>query len=289
MLGLSTAGALGLRGPSGPQGEQGPIGPQGPEGLQGPAGADGAQGPVGPQGEPGPQGPAGADGAPGAQGDPGPVGLQGEPGPEGPVGPPGPEGPAGPPGAEGPPGPPGADGAPGAQGPVGPAGADGAQGPAGPGIAAGGAVGQFLRKTGTADFATGWHTLEQVPTGGVGLFLTRAADGTLSWGSAPWGGALSVESDGAYDATVVEPSSVTVGSWSDQGAVGDPSAADVVTVVGRGYVSLTQLGVDPVTGLPAPVPADPVFPENVATKNYVDQAVATAGAGVSLGLLLALS
>lgn len=289
MLGFSTAGALGLRGPAGPQGEQGPIGPQGEQGPIGPAGSDGAQGPVGPQGEPGPQGPAGADGAPGLQGEPGPVGPQGEPGPEGPAGPPGPEGPAGPPGAEGPPGPPGAAGAPGPQGPVGPAGADGAQGPAGPGIAAGGAVGQFLRKTGAADFATGWYTLEQVPAGGGGLFLTRAADGTLTWGSAPWGGALSVESDGDYLATVVEPSTVAVGSWSDPAAVGDTSAADVVTVIGRGYVSLTQQGVDPVTGLPAQVPADPALPEHVATKQYVDQSVAGVGGGVSLGLLLALS
>lgn len=54
------------------------------------------------------------------------------------------------------PGPQGATGSAGATGPQGSTGATGAQGPAGVGIATGGTTGQFLVKTGTADYATGW-------------------------------------------------------------------------------------------------------------------------------------
>lgn len=85
MLGLSTAGALGLRGPAGPQGDAGPPGDAGASaydaavaaGFEGTEadwlaslrGADGEPGPAGPAG------PAGADGAPGAAGPAGAAGL----------------------------------------------------------------------------------------------------------------------------------------------------------------------------------------------------------------------
>lgn len=55
-------------------------------------------------------------------------------------------------------GPQGTQGAPGA---VGATGVQGAQGPAGPGLAAGGAVGSFLVKTGAADYQTGWQALRR--------------------------------------------------------------------------------------------------------------------------------
>lgn len=45
----------------------------------------------------------------------------------------------------------------GTQGPPGP---QGPQGPAGPGVAAGGSTGQFLKKTSSSDYATGWGDAE---------------------------------------------------------------------------------------------------------------------------------
>jgi len=132
-------GTQGLTGATGPQGEQGPQGPQGltgatgpqgdqgiqgltgPQGTAGADGATGAQGPIGLTGATGPQGLAGADGATGAQG---PIGLTGSTGPQGD------QGIQGLTGATGPQGPAGADGATGAQGPIGLTGATGPQGPA---------------------------------------------------------------------------------------------------------------------------------------------------------------
>jgi hypothetical protein len=114
-------GPQGLTGATGPQGDQGPQGLTGPQGTAGADGATGAQGPIGLTGATGPQGLAGADGATGAQG---PIGLTGSTGPQGD------QGIQGLTGATGPQGPAGADGATGAQGPIGLTGATGPQGPA---------------------------------------------------------------------------------------------------------------------------------------------------------------
>ncbi len=111
----------------GPQGEQGPVGETGPQGIQGP------------------------------QGDPGPKGDAGDVGPQGP---PGAAGPKGDPGSDGAPGADGLDGVDGIQGPP------GSTGPAGPGVAAGGATGQVLAKTSSADYATAWI---DPPSGGTSL------------------------------------------------------------------------------------------------------------------------
>jgi hypothetical protein len=96
--------------------------------------------------------------------DVGPSGTQGPPGPAGPTGPastvPGPQGP---PGA--------ASTVPGPQGPQGP---QGIQGVAGTGIPTGGAVGQILGKTGSADYAVGW-VADQVGAGG-GIDAEAAVD-----------------------------------------------------------------------------------------------------------------
>jgi hypothetical protein len=162
----------GSPGPPGPQGEPGPPGEMWFTGAGAPAAATGVigdwyldsasgdyyektaaiawtlrgnlrgpQGPTGPQGDPGPQGPAGADST--------------VPGPQGPTGATGPAGPEGDPGLQGP------------QGDV---------GPAGQGVPTGGAVGEVLGKTGTADYATGWVIAAGTfisgigtPTAGVGV------------------------------------------------------------------------------------------------------------------------
>jgi hypothetical protein len=154
-ISIGPAGPPGAQGPPGADGIDGGLGPPGPQGDPGQAGAvgppgqDGGIGPQGPQGLQGDQGPIGPIGVTGPQGDPGPAGGQGPQGGVGPQGPPGQDGAPGPAGGQGPPGADGADGV------------DGAIGPPGPGVAAGGAVGDILFKTGAPDFATGW----QAPVG----------------------------------------------------------------------------------------------------------------------------
>ena len=122
----------------------------GPQGEPGPTGAKGDVGDIGPQGPVGAVGATGPAGAKGDKGDTGNVGPQGSQGPIGLTGATGPKGDTGTAGAAGP------QGIQGVQGPSGATGATGAQGPAGPGVATGGAVGQWLKKTGSADFATSW-------------------------------------------------------------------------------------------------------------------------------------
>lgn len=55
----------------------------------------------------------------------------------------------------------------GPQGDTGPTGPIGPQGPAGQGVPAGGAAGQALVKTGTADYATGWGNVGNVSSTAV--------------------------------------------------------------------------------------------------------------------------
>ncbi len=138
------------------KGERGETGSQGIQGIPGPAGSPGSQGPRGFTGETGatgPQGPAGETPTITAQasvdaniGTPSVSVLQsgtilnpnfefefhnlrGDQGPQGNPGNTGPEGPAG---------------------------------PAGPGIAAGGSVGQFLKKSDVGDYLTEWSDLPEV-------------------------------------------------------------------------------------------------------------------------------
>lgn len=324
MLGLSTAGALGLRGPAGPQGDVGRSGDAGASAyeiavatgfagtesdwLASLRGADGAAGPAGADGAPGAAGPAGADGASayeialaagfdgteaewlaslrGADGAPGPQGAAGDPGAVGAsaydvavaAGFVGTE-------AEWLSSLRGADGA------AGPAGAGGAQGPAGPGIAEGGEIGQFLRKTSADDFATGWYTLETVPPGGVGLYLTRAADGTLSWGSAPWGGLLFSGEADIYSGATFNSGEISIGQWTDLDDIGSETHALAYSKIEPGKISLTRKIFDEDMQQMVSAPAEPVLPSHVVTKSYVDRvAQNSAGAtGVSLALVIAMS
>lgn len=141
------------------KGERGETGSQGIQGIPGPAGSPGSQGPRGFTGETGatgPQGPAGETPTITAQasvdaniGTPsvsvvqsGTIlnpnfefefhNLRGDQGPQGNPGSTGPEGPAG---------------------------------PAGPGIAAGGTVGQFLKKAGSGDYITEWGDITAAEVG----------------------------------------------------------------------------------------------------------------------------
>jgi hypothetical protein len=195
-------GATGAQGPEGPQGVQGETGAQGIQGIQGATGATGPQGaqgvkgdtgetgPQGIQGETGPQGPQGIKGDTGntgATGATGATGPQGETGPQGPQGIQGVKGDTGNTGAtgatgpQGETGPQGIQGIQGIQGETGATGATGATGPAGPGIAAGGAVGQVLRKATTTDYATEWATLSTVAFTGAYADLSGAPTlGTIS-------------------------------------------------------------------------------------------------------------
>jgi hypothetical protein len=171
----------------GPQGETGAQGPQGPQGVQGETGAQGIQGIQGATGATGPQG---AQGVKGDTGNTGPQGIQGETGPQGPqgikgdtgnTGATGATGATGPQGETGPQGIQGIQGVKGDTGDTGPTGATGATGPAGPGIAAGGAVGQVLRKATTTDYATEWATLSTVAFTGAYADLSGAPTlGTIS-------------------------------------------------------------------------------------------------------------
>lgn len=164
------SGAYQLWAAKGAQGERGATGNTGPQGIQGVKGDTGAQGPQGVKGD---------TGATGAKGDTGAQGLKGDTGATGPTGPTGPKGDTGAQGI------PGVKGDTGSQGPAGTNGVDGATGPAGPGLAAGGLVGQGIRKTGTADYATGWAddwTL-QYETVGVSTAVTTGIGGTLALGT----------------------------------------------------------------------------------------------------------
>jgi hypothetical protein len=105
----------------------------------------------------GPQGPAGPSGPTGATGPQGPQGIQGDTGSAG---------------AKGDKGDTGSQGSQGIQGNPG---ANGAQGLAGPGVPTGGALGNVLRKTSTADYATEWA----IPAsgGGSGVEVSLALTG----------------------------------------------------------------------------------------------------------------
>lgn len=139
----------------GPQGATGATGPQGPQGIQG---ETGAQGPQGIQGATGPTGPQGPQGIQGDTGQTGPQGPQGETGPQGPQG---------------------IQGIQGETGPTGATGATGATGPAGPGLPVGGAVGQFIRKATTTDYATEWAAINSSDVT-TALGYTPAASGANS-------------------------------------------------------------------------------------------------------------
>lgn len=128
-------GATGATGPQGPKGDTGDTGATGPKGD---TGATGPQGPKGDTGDTGPQGPKGDTGDTGPQGQKGDTGDTGPQGPKGDTGDTGPQGPKGDTGDTGP------------QGPT---------GPAGQGVPSGGSSGQFLKKTGSADYAAGWASL----------------------------------------------------------------------------------------------------------------------------------
>ncbi len=125
-------GVQGPHGATGPQGPQGPQGAQGPQGIQGVAGAEGASGATGLQGSAGVDGGVGATGAVGPQGATGPQGAQGITGAIGPVGVTGATGPQGAVGATGSTGDTGATGPQGVTGAVGPQGIPGEQGATGP-------------------------------------------------------------------------------------------------------------------------------------------------------------
>jgi hypothetical protein len=170
---VDLAVSIGPAGPPGAQGPQGPPGDEGPPGQPGPIGDPGPAGGVGPQGPPGLDGADGLDGGIGPEGPTGPEGPIGPQGIEGEIGPQGLQGPQGPPGTTGTQGPPGTDGA---QGPPGQPGADGIDGATGPGVAAGGAVGDLLFKSGAADYATAW----QAP---VGPWITPAPGDFVSVGT----------------------------------------------------------------------------------------------------------
>lgn len=90
-------------------------------------------------------------------------------------------------------GPAGADSTvPGPAGAKGDKGDTGNTGAAGPGVPTGGTTGQYLYKTGSADYATGWKTLNGLaPAGGTaGQVLTKtdATDYNYSWATPASGG-----------------------------------------------------------------------------------------------------
>ena len=140
-----------LQGPKGDRGEQGIQGDAGGQGPQGEKGAKGDTGPKGDAGEQGPQGEKGVKGDAGPKGDAGEKGMKGDKGEVG------------------------EKGAKGEKGDTGNAGAKGDAGSAGPGVAAGGAVGNVLKKAGAGDYETGWGTLGASDVGALPL-----AGGTLS-------------------------------------------------------------------------------------------------------------
>lgn len=85
-------------------------------------------------------------------------------------------GPAGAKGDQGDPGAQGAQGEPGAPGQKGDKGDTGAPGAPGAGVAAGGSVGQYLVKTGSADYATGWQTLPSTAWGTISGSISAQSD-----------------------------------------------------------------------------------------------------------------
>jgi hypothetical protein len=234
-------------GVQGPKGDTGPAGPTGPTGATGPQGATGATGATGAAstvpGPAGSTGPAGATGAQGPKGDPGAASTV-----------------PGPTGATGSQGPKGDKGDPGIQGPVGPEGPQGPQGE--PGTGGGGGIAEAptdgaLYGRASSAWVKGVKLAGDTMTGKLQVIDGLANNPGLGFASKP-GTGMSVYANG--EMTLISNGTSALNVWTN-------------TVSGLGEV--TVWGQIKNYNLPE-------LPEDLASKAYVDNAVASGGGGGGL-------